>query len=164
MQLNEAFRSEWEREAISTRKMMERTPFEKFAWKPHEKSMSLGELVIHMANLASFPAKIVQNNALDIAAAPKQPPVNSTNDLVTLFDMNLNESLKALKNVTNEDLFTEWTLRKGDQVIINLPRAGALRGVAMNHFIHHRGQLSVYLRLLNIPIPSIYGPSADELS
>lgn len=162
MQLNEAFKSEWEREAISARKMMERTPFEKFAWKPHERSMDLGGLVRHMANLASFPSKIVSNDFLDIASAPKPQPLASTAELVGLFDMNLNESLKALKNVTNDDLFAEWTLRSGDQVIVSLPRAGALRSIAMNHFIHHRGQLSVYLRLLDIPIPSIYGPSADE--
>jgi uncharacterized damage-inducible protein DinB len=158
------FAEELKREAISATKMLERVPFDKWDWKPHERSMTLGQLATHVANITAFPAKITMTNELDFANAPKPKDIENTAELVDRLKTNVAQSAEKLNAVNDDELQKDWTLRNGDHVIFTLPRAAAVRGLALNHFVHHRGQLSVYLRMLNIPIPSIYGPSADEMN
>lgn len=150
-------------EAISTRKMLERIPAEVFAWRPHEKSMELGQLAQHIARLPSFVKPVLTTDEFDLAAPGNKPQVlTGTNELVESFDKVLAEAVEFLNAVSEEDLAKTWRLRNGEKTIFEMPRAGVVRTLVLSHLIHHRGQLSVYLRLRDVPVPSIYGPSADE--
>lgn len=161
--LGNLFIMELTHEMISTRKMLERIPFDQFDWKPHDKSMMLGHLAKHIAELVGLIALIIDTPELNFAT-PKteKTEINSTADLVALLDKNIATATAKLQSVSDESLRELWTLSNGDHTIFTLPRVGAIRTVVFSHLIHHRGQLSVYLRLLNISVPSIYGPSADE--
>lgn len=155
--------AELKQEAISTRKMLERIPADFFSWKPHDKSTEIGNLAHHIARLPSFVKPVLTTEEFDIAASGYQPPVlTSTEELVNFFDSALTEAVENLNAVSDEDLMPTWKLRSGDHTIFEMPRAGVIRALVLSHLIHHRGQLSVYLRLKDIPVPSIYGPSADE--
>lgn len=156
--------SELKHEAISTRKMLERLPVEKADWKPHEKSMSLATLALHIADIPSFVSLIVGRDELDFTSGDYAVSLVSDFDkAVQIFDERLENAVADLEKIQDEEfLKQDWTLRSGDHVIFTLPRLVALRTLAFSHLIHHRGQLSVYLRLLDIPVPGIYGPSADE--
>lgn len=157
------FTRELPHEAISTRKMLARIPQDKMDWKPHEKSMSLGQLASHVAEIPAYVTSVMTQSVLDFNPETYRPMiVENAADLVTLFDKNLEEAMRHLQGASDEHMLQEWTLSKAGTPMLVLPRIGAMRGFVMSHFIHHRGQLSVYLRLLNIPVPSIYGPSADE--
>ena len=150
-------------EAISTRKMLERVSFDVFAWKPHDKSTELGNLAHHLARLPSFVKPILTTDEFDLAASGYQPPaLNSTTELVEAFDTAMAEAVELLNDVSDEDLTKTWRLRNGEKTIFEMPRAGVIRTLVLSHLIHHRGQFSVYLRLRDVPVPSIYGPSADE--
>jgi uncharacterized damage-inducible protein DinB len=161
--LNQPFIEELKQEAVSTKKMLERIPNDKFDWKPHEKSRTLGQLASHIADLPGFLNSVLTMDELDFAKGDYKPYETKTpEELMNLFKEKLDEVLQTLQNTSDEKMQANFTLRSGDYVIATLPRIIAVRSMALNHIIHHRGQLSVYLRLLNIPVPGMYGPSADE--
>lgn len=163
MNLNESFILELQMEAATTRKLLERVPADKFDWKPHEKSMTMRVLATHIAEMTNWLPTIVNADELNFAAMDYKPKVvESTDELVQFFEQNLAQGVAALETVSNEQLAQNWTLRNGDETIFTAPKAQVIRGMVFNHVVHHRGQLSVYLRLNDIPVPAMYGPSADE--
>lgn len=163
MSLSEIIASELEREGATTRKMLERLPANEFDWKPHEKSMSLGRLATHVVEMTGWVGETVKKEQIDFAAGDYVPTeVKTTEELVALFDQTLSNCLDALKEVPDEHFMQPWTLRNGETVYFTMPRIGVIRGMCLNHIVHHRGQLSVYMRLKDIPLPAMYGPSADE--
>lgn len=159
----QGFIGELKQEAISTRKSFERIPEDKFDFKPHEKSMTMIQLASHVAEMFGWITATCKKDQIDFAAGDYVPfKPETTADLVEAFDKHLAEALAALEEVDDEKMMEIWTLRNGEQVYFSMPRVQAIRAFAINHIIHHRGQLSVYLRLNDIPVPSLYGPSADE--
>lgn len=163
MAINQAFLGELDHEAKTTRRVLERVPTEKFGWKPHEKSMTMGELAAHIADLFSWYVVTLDQDELDFAKGYKNPSPATTEELLALFDENISAAKACLsKSETDERFRQNWTLRNSEHVFFTLPRAAVLRTMVGNHIVHHRGQLSLYLRLNDIPVPSIYGPSADE--
>jgi uncharacterized damage-inducible protein DinB len=162
MAFADQFLPEYDNEMKTTRSLLERVPFDNASWKPHAKSTDLGGLASHVANLAGFGIGIAAADVMDMAAPGRaRPRFTSTEQVLSAFDENVAKTREAISNMADADLATMWTLRAGDQVILTLPRVAALRALMMNHMIHHRGQLSVYLRLNDVPLPSIYGPTAD---
>ena len=155
---------EFDHEMATTRKLLERAPEDRFDWKPHTKSFSLGDLVTHVATLPAWGVDTLTKTEYDIAAGQPPAPPASTTELLTTFDKNVAATRSALVGRTDEELLVMWTLMRGDKAIFSMPRVGVWRSFLLSHLIHHRGQLSVYLRLLDVPVPSIYGPSADEPS
>ncbi len=155
---------EFDHEMTTTRKVLERVPEDKFDWKPHAKSFSLGALAAHVAALPTWGAEALTRSEIDIAGSqpPAAPP--SKAELMATFDTNVAAARSALAGKTDGELMATWTLKRGGKAIFSMPKANVLRSFVLNHLIHHRGQLSVYLRLLDVPVPSIYGPSADEPS
>jgi len=164
MQLNTAFISELQFEAANTRKMLERVPFDNTDWKPHTKSHTVATLAKHVARIPEWIPLIINNEEVNLIQSPfpPYPEINSGAELADFFDQNINKAKAALESATNEDLMKTFTMRRGDHIIFNLPKAALIRSMSMNHLVHHRGQLSVYLRLLDVPVPGMYGPSADE--
>ncbi len=164
MSLSQKFLSELQVEAANTKKVLERVPTDQFSWKPHEKSYSLGRLAAHVAELTSWVAYIINADELDFATMNYMPPkVADSSELMLFFEDQISKAKAVLQQpITDEDLLKNWTLRKGDKVFMTLPKVTVLRSMVFNHIIHHRAQLGVYLRLLDIPLPSIYGPTADE--
>ena len=163
MALNKALIAELKHEATNTRKMLERVPEDKFSWKPHEKSMTLQRIATHLAEIPTWVTNAVKNDELDFATWVRKPSaISNTKELVEHFDKTIAEAVETLENASDEVLHEKWTLRRGDHVIFEMPKVVAVRNLALNHSLHHRGQLSVYLRLLDIPVPGMYGPSADE--
>ena len=165
MALKDALLPEFDHEMGTTRRVLERTPGDKLAWKPHEKSMSLGELAAHLANIPYWMDAILQNTVFDIAAAgpdtrPRMP--ESVDWVLGDFDTKVKAARSGLASTGDAEMLTPWTFKHGDQEIFTMPRIAAIRSFVMNHSIHHRGQLSVYLRLNNVPVPPMYGPTADE--
>lgn len=146
----------------NTRRTLERVPFYKAAWKPHMKSTSMGGLARHLSHLPALGVPVLTMTALDVVAERPQGEVSSTADLLKLFDKNVAAVRKALSDTPDADFRTPWTLNVGAKELWTLPRIAAWRGFVMNHIIHHRAQLGVYLRLNDVPVPGIYGPSADE--
>jgi len=166
MSISKTILPEFDHEMANTRKTLERVPDGKFAWKPHEKSMTLGGLATHLANIPSWTAQTFDRDELDIAP-PGQPPyrleeAKSRDGLLEAFDKNVSSARAALEAATDENWKGKWSLLMTGKTIFTLPRTAVMRGFVMNHLIHHRAQLGVYLRLLDVPVPSIYGPSADE--
>lgn len=162
--LNQSLIPELQHEATSTKKMLEKVPADKFDWKPHDKSMSLGKLAAHVANIPNWLTLALTTDEFDFAKAGyKEDTAATPQELLAVFDNKYQQALQALQNASDEALRTSWTFRSGDHVIFTLPRIAAIRTLAMNHLLHHRGQLSVYLRLLDVPVPGMYGPSADEM-
>jgi uncharacterized damage-inducible protein DinB len=166
MKISDMLLPEFDQEMASTRKTLERIPDDKLGWKPHEKSMPLGRLAGHLAEMAGWAVMGIEKDSLDLAppgAPPMQPTVaKSRQEVLELFDKNKNEARAAIAKASDEHLMKNWSLVRGGQTLMTMPRTAVLRSFVMNHMIHHRAQLGVYLRLNNIPVPSIYGPSADE--
>ena len=161
--MNAALIGELKQESVNTRKMLERVPTDKLDWQPHEKSMKLERLATHIAELPIWFERIINANDFDFATAVfKREPKESSEEIVKLFDERLASAIKALESASDENLNDTWTFRRGEQIVFQLPKKVALRSMGFNHIYHHRGQLSVYLRLLDIPVPGMYGPSADE--
>ena len=152
----------------NTRKTLERVPDDKFSWKPHEKSMTLGGLATHLSNIPSWTKNTFEADELDLAPAGAEPyrleEAKSTAELLEAFDKNVASARAALAAATDENWQGKWSLLMTGKPIFTLPRTGVMRGFVMNHLIHHRAQLGVYLRLNNVAIPGMYGPSADEAS
>ena len=163
MALNTGFLGELKHEAVNTRKMLERVPTDKLSWKPHEKSMTLGRLASHLAELPFWMRATIENAELDFAKYPRIPfKGETTEQIVNEYNKRIEEATKILEIATDEQLNAIWTMRNGEKIFFQLPRKIVLRNFVFNHQVHHRGQLSVYLRLLNVPVPGMYGPSADE--
>lgn len=157
--------AELDHELAVTRKVLERVPDDKFDYQPHPKSMKLGQLASHIVNLLKFKQNFVEASQRDFLDpnAPKPPPSpTSTAELLARFDQFSADLRQALTASSDEKLTENFQLSRGEQVLMNRPKGAALRIMGLNHSIHHRGQLSVYLRLLDIAVPGIYGPSADE--
>ncbi len=149
-------------EMAATKKTLERVPFDKLTYKPHEKSMEIGRLAAHVATLARFAVSAVMEDTMDISSEYQMPEFKTVEELVGAFEKVSQEARVAIEGATDEHLMGMWTLMAGDKKIISLPRVNVIRVFMMNHLIHHRAQLGVYLRLNDIPVPSTYGPSADE--
>ena len=165
MAIKDALLPEFDHEMASGRKTLERVPDDKFDWKPHEKSFAMGGLATHLANLALWPTLTIDQDSLDIA--PNGEPqratlIQSQAALLETFDKNVAAARAAIAGASDEELFKPWTLLSNGKTLITMPKVAVLRTFVMNHFIHHRAQLGVYLRLNDIPVPSIYGPSADD--
>jgi uncharacterized damage-inducible protein DinB len=162
--ISQSFLPELQHEAASCRKMLERVPLEKYSWKPHDKSMTLGRLATHVAELPSWITMTINTDELDFSKFDYKPfEAKSTEELLRHFDENVERAAAALKDVDDATMMKNWTLRNGDHIIFTMPKVATIRSMAMNHMIHHRGQLSVYLRLAGVPVPGMYGPSADEM-
>jgi uncharacterized damage-inducible protein DinB len=156
----EAILAEITQEAATTRRVLERVPAQSFDWRPHEKSMSLGQLAQHIAQTPASVAYIILQDSFE----PRfSAPVSAdTTEMLNTFDNSIAHAKDTLSKLDDEFLAKPWSLRRGDHVIFSVPRSSVIRNIMLNHWYHHRGQLSVYLRLLDVPLPSIYGPSADE--
>ena len=165
MALKDALLPEFDHEMATTRRLLERLPEAEFAWKPHDKSMALGKLAGHIANLPSWCTATLGTKVFDLDDLPPdlRPPLPASRAaLLEEFDAKVGTARNQLAATTDGEFLAPWTLKKGGQEVFTLPRISAIRSFVMNHMIHHRGQLSVYLRLKNVPLPSIYGPTADE--
>lgn len=162
----ESLLPEFDHEGATTRVCLERSPQDKWDWKPHDKSFSLGALAGHIANLPSWVLVALNNDTFDMAPKGEEPaksPVpESTEQALEFFDKNVAEARAAIASASDEQLTGNWTLLSGGKSVLTMPRIAVLRSFVMNHLIHHRGQLTVYLRLNDIPVPAVYGPSADE--
>jgi uncharacterized damage-inducible protein DinB len=156
---------EFDHEMASTRSLLERLPDDRGDWKPHPKSMSLGELAVHVAGIPSYCTFTIQETELDLnpPGGPKFPKTHFSNvaALLEQFDDNVRDARALLVSASDGDLMEMWTLKNGGAVVFSLPRVAVYRSMVMNHLIHHRGQLTVYARLNDVPLPGIYGPSAD---
>jgi len=162
MSLSQPFWIELQDESATTRRLLERLPGSGLSWKPHEKSMSLGHLACHLAALLQMLNSVLHQDDFDVASPDfKMPEADSVAGILELFDQALATVVEALRKQPDERILALWRLRMGEKVIFEIPRASAIRSM-LNHMIHHRGQLSVYLRLQNVPLPPIYGPTADE--
>ncbi|MDF3078613.1 MAG: hypothetical protein K0S09_2502 [Sphingobacteriaceae bacterium] len=162
--LSQAIIAELKQEAASTKKLLEKVPEGKFDWKPHAKSMTLGRLASHVAELPDFLNGVLMIDDFDFTKGHYKASIaNNPPELMQIFQEKLDAVVQTLENTSEEKMQAMFTLRSGEHVIATLPRIVAVRSMGMNHLIHHRGQLSVYLRLLDIPIPGMYGPSADEM-
>jgi len=166
MSIGQSLLPEFDREMEGTRRTLERVPDGGFDWKPHEKSMTLGRLAQHVSELPGWVTFTIESESLDIAPVGEPPHVppkfSSSADLVKNFDENVKQARAAIAGVSDADLQKTWTLLAGGQQLFSMPRIMVLRVSVMNHLIHHRAQLGVYLRLKNVPLPALYGPSADE--
>jgi uncharacterized damage-inducible protein DinB len=165
MKLNESLLPEFDEEMGNTRKVLERVPEDKFAWKPHAKSFSMGALAQHVATIPMWGTMTLEGDQFDLAgpeASKFPPPVASQKELLALFDASAAKFRAALAAAHDAQLQAPWSLVMGSKVIFTMPRLGVLRSSVMNHLIHHRAQLGVYLRLTDVPVPGLYGPSADE--
>jgi uncharacterized damage-inducible protein DinB len=166
MPISDLLVPEFEQECAVTRKVLERVPDDRIQWKPHEKSFPMGHLAQLVARLPGWVEMVVHRTELDIA--PKDGPKTAgytfekVSALLELFDKNVAEAIPLLRNVTDEELQVPWTLKAGGQVMLTQPRYMILRMSTINHLVHHRAQLGVYLRLVDQPVPQMYGPTADE--
>jgi len=155
---------ELEQEALTTRKMLQRVPTDKFSWQPHPKSMTIKRLATHIAELPTWITMAIKTDELDFADNPYQPTdVNTTEELLYYFESSLADGRSELKEENESLLDKDWTLRNGQQIYSVEPKADVIR-MSINQIIHHRAQLGVFLRLLDIPIPGSFGPSADDMA
>ncbi|NLH10983.1 MAG: damage-inducible protein DinB [Holophagae bacterium] len=165
MRIADTLLPEWDHELAVTRRVVERIPDEKLDWKPHEKSWTLRQLATHLVGIPGWMPMIIEKDRADLAAGDANAissPAESRAELVRRFGEYAAAARTALAGADNATLLAPWSLRNGATTFFTMPRAGVLRGFIFSHMIHHRAQLAVYLRLLDVPVPSIYGPSADE--
>lgn len=150
-------------ELVLTRRVLERIPEEKWEWKPHPRSFSLGELATHIVNLPLWQESLLRDDEFDLAELQNVEAIPNNRDaLLARFDSRSEAVRQALDELQEDDLESEYALRNGSQLIFEMPRHSALRSVGLSHMVHHRAQLMVYLRLLDVPLPAVYGPTADE--
>ena len=166
MALNEALLPEFDHETENTRKVMERAPEDRWEWAPHEKSMTIGQLTTHLANLLTWAVNTIEADSFDVGPPGSRPPTVEAADnraeALATFDKNLQAAREAIAGASDEELAGMWSLKAGENTMFSMPKAAVLRSFVMNHMIHHRAQLGVYLRLCDVPVPAVYGPSADE--
>ena len=165
MAIRDALLPELDQELATTRRLLELVPEGKTSFRPHPKSWTLGELALHLANLLSWLPSTLKATELDLdpPSGPKfvPPKFESARATLKMFDETSRAARAALAGASDADLVVPWTLKKRGQAMFTLPRAACVRSFVMNHLIHHRGQLSVYLRLVDVPLPPVYGPTAD---
>jgi uncharacterized damage-inducible protein DinB len=155
--------AEFHEEAATTKRVLDRVPADKLGWKPHERSMSLGQLALHIATVPGGICRITQNDVFDVSQSNFAPPQPKTiDDVHAALDASIRTVEGTLSGCSEDNAEASWHLMLGNKELMSMPRAQAWRSLMLNHWYHHRGQLSVYLRLLDVPVPSIYGPSADE--
>ena len=163
MSIKEAYIAELKNESALTRKILDRVPMDNKEWRPHEKSMTIGRLATHIAEIPFWISRVINSREYDFSGAPFTPYTASTKEeLLGIFQKKCETALADLENTSDVLLQDQWVFRKGDFIISQSEKTAAIRKWAFSHLIHHRGQLSVYLRLLNVPVPGIYGPSAEE--
>src|SRR5260370_26613825 len=162
MAISEAILPEFDQEMANTRKALERVPEDKLGWKPQDKSSTLGGLAPHLATINGWAAAIVNQDSFDVSNAPPQPAKKSRAEILEAFDKDTASARKAIAGANDGQLMKPWSLLAGGKAIFTMPRVAVVRSFILNHAIHHRAQLGVYLRLNDVPVPSIYGPSADE--
>lgn len=162
-QMLEPMLSEIREEAVVTRRVLERVPSDKLSWKPHPRSMSLGQLALHVATIPGSLAKLVQLEEFDAAQANFDPPAPAdVKEIHAAFEQSVRSAEECFNGMSEQKAMGIWRLTSRGKEIFTVPRVGVLRSIMLNHWYHHRGQLSVYLRLLDVPVPVIYGRSADE--
>ena len=166
MSISASLLPEFDQEMANTRTALERMPDDKFDWKPHEKSGTMGWLANHLANLPSWTVYTINQDSLDLAPTDgesiKWEGKGSRQELLDYFDKNVGAARAAIAEASDEEFLKPWSLLKGGVTLMTLPKIAVMRGFVMNHIIHHRGQFTVYLRLNDVPVPPLYGPSADE--
>jgi uncharacterized damage-inducible protein DinB len=165
MAIAESILPEFDHETATTRTLLERVPAEKAEWKPHAKSMSLGQLAMHIANLPMWASITLERKEFDTNPPGGRPATGpsfqSSSHLLETYDANVSAARALIVRTTDGEFMVQWTLKNGGKSMFSMPRVAVLRSFVLNHAVHHRGQLSVYLRLLDVPIPNIYGPTAD---
>jgi len=154
--------AELDQEAATTRRVLERVPGDKLGWRPHPKSMSLGQLALHVATTPGQVAALLSQGELELPEFGNAPAATTSAELLPALEESVGRARAFLNSQTDDSVMSTWKLMKNGKLLFAVPRIGAVRSIMLNHWYHHRGQLSVYLRLLNVPVPSIYGPSADE--
>jgi uncharacterized damage-inducible protein DinB len=166
MSIGQSMLGEFDSEMQNTRKALERVPDDKWGWKPHEKSGTLGWLASHVGTVPEWITMTIKTRELDYAPVNgpsyEPPKIANRKELLAAFDKASGEARTALSGVSDQEILLDWKLLAGGKEIFTMPRLACLRGMCLNHLYHHRGQLTVYLRLLNVPVPGLYGPSADE--
>ena len=166
MSLGTGILPEFDQEMATTRRVLERVPGARLSYRPHPKSWTLGELAMHVATIPSWSVMTLQKSELDMgppdAPRPKTPEAKSVGELLERFDAQVQEARSAIANASDPTLLGDWSLLSGGKAMLTMPRIAVLRSFVMNHMIHHRGQLSVYLRLCDVPLPSVYGNTADD--
>jgi uncharacterized damage-inducible protein DinB len=165
MAIAESILPEFDHETATTRVLLERVPEDKAGWKPHEKSMALGQLAMHIANIPRWAAIALERTEFDTSPIDgsrlTSPAYQSASSLLQSYDANVRSARALLARTTDAEFMVQWTLKNGGKSMFSMPRVAVFRSFVLNHAVHHRGQLSVYLRLLDVPIPNIYGPTAD---
>jgi uncharacterized damage-inducible protein DinB len=161
MSMTQAILQEFDNEAKTTRRVLERVPAEKFDWAPHPKSMTLGRLALHTAMVPGFICGWACEDETKMSGE-KPPAVTTTAEILAAHDKSVTKMRETMDQLGDAGLMKSWKATAGDQTLFEMPKIALIRSIALNHWYHHRGQLSVYLRLLDVPVPSIYGPSADE--
>lgn len=166
MTIGQGMAQELKHSAVSARKVLERIPEDKFSWTPHEKSMTFQKLASHVAESLSWTKYTLETSEMDVAPpdGPAYEPyvAHSSKELLDAFDKNLAEAIQALEGVSDETLMETWTMKKAGEVMFAMPKLVVMRSFILDHLVHHRAQLGLYLRLNNIPVPALLGPSADE--
>jgi uncharacterized damage-inducible protein DinB len=166
MALSEILLPDFDEEMAATRTTLERVPDGKFDWKPHVKSMAMGQLAQHLATIPHWGSMIIKQESLDVAPGgvplPQLAQVKTTAEILEMFDKNVGETRAGIARASDEELRKTWSLLVNGKTVVSMPRIACLRGFVMYHNVHHRAQLGVYLRLNDVPVPAIYGPSADE--
>ena len=166
MPMNQALLPEFDMEYANTRKMLERVPEDKLGWKPHTKSMSMGDLATHIAEVPGWMGVTLEQDSFDIAPSGGQsyqrPKLSTCKDILEMLDKGTAAARATLVKVTDQQLMSPWSMLKAGQTMFTMPKIAVVRSFLMNHVIHHRAQLGVYLRLNDVPVPGMYGPSADE--
>lgn len=155
---------EFDQEMAVTRRLLERSPAASFEWAPHPKSFTLGALATHLTRIPRWGERILTQPDYDLSSAPSTPPPAHTTpaDVLTAFDSAVSAVRQLLTSLSDAELQAPWQLKRNGDVILTVPRVAAFKSYMINHSVHHRGQLSVYLRLLDVPVPAMYGPTADE--
>jgi uncharacterized damage-inducible protein DinB len=166
MSLAQSLLPEFDQEMAGTRTTLERVPEDKLDWRPHEKSMTMGGLATHIANMVNWATVTLTQDSFDFQPEGSEPyreePVKSRAELLAKFEQALASARTALAATSDETMMKNWSLLGGGKVMFTMPRIACLRGMILNHIIHHRAQLCVYLRMNDVPVPALYGPSADE--
>jgi uncharacterized damage-inducible protein DinB len=162
MPINEALIAEMDQEAEATRRMLERVPGDRFDWKPHQKSMSLGQLALHVAEMPGMVAGLLLEDTVPVPEFGDFPSPSSKEQILQVLDESMGRVRDILSGLDDEAMMGMFRVMDGDQEVMGMPKVGLARAILLNHWYHHRGQLSVYLRLLDVPVPATYGASADE--
>ncbi|HTR39847.1 MAG TPA: DinB family protein [Bryobacteraceae bacterium] len=166
MKISEMLLPEFDQEMANTRKTLERIPEDKFGWKPHPKSFAAGALGTHIAQMTGWAVDTMTKDSFDIAPPGQEhrpnPPAATQKELLEMFDQGASKARAAIAAASDETFMGPWSLLAGGKVLMTMPRVAVIRTFVLNHVIHHRAQLGVYLRLNDVPVPSVYGPSADE--